>query len=758
MASLTESHTDTAAGPLPHAGAGDSRRAIWTSILLLVIAVGLTYADSLSGPFLYDDKGSIEFNPAIRHLFPRRDILSLPDGAATVSGRPVLNLSFALNYAIGGLDVRGYHLANILIHLAAALALFGLIRRTLRLPAMPERYRRIALPAAWGAAAIWALHPLQTEAVTYIVQRAESLMSLFYVLTLYCFVRSVGASRPRGWMCASWLACLAGMATKENMASVPVMLLFYDRAFVAGSFAEAWRRRSRFYLALASTWLLLGGLLLSTGGDRGGSVGFDVGVSWAGYLLTQFPALVRYAILSFWPHPLVFEYGPVPLPIPTILAAEIVIVVSFLAGTAYALWKHPKVGWLGVVMLAILAPTSLVPGTTQYIVEHRMYLPLASVFALLVPAMAAVNRRATILASAAAAAALGLTTAARNRVYRDEVTLWGDVVSKSPENVIARSSYGAALANANRRTEAIVEDRVALRLDPDYPPNLSNLGIALTEMGRPNDGLPYLKRAITLHSREAQAQLNYGVTLDLLGRPAEALPHYAIAIRVNPLMPEAQNDYGDSLCRAGRLAEGLPHLQEAIRMSPRYRDAYFNYAAALVRLGRMQEAQAQWKIGIDLRPDDATAYVSWANFLARQGHRSDAYPAYEAALRLAPDSASAHYSFATTLAADGRYDEAVRQFELALQLQPDYAEAENNLANTLIAMNRVADAIPHYKAALRLRPENAAAHNNLGLALARSGDLPGAAAEFEAAVRIAPDFQNARDNLQHARQQLEGGP
>lgn len=719
---------------------------------LIVAVVALGYANSLSAPFLYDDKSAIVYNGSIRHLWPIRDVFSPPAGGNTVNGRPILNLTFALNYAFGGLSVRGYHLVNVVIHALAALTLFGLARRLLLRGT--AALRAVALPSAAIFAAIWAAHPLQTESVSYVVQRAEALMSLFYLVTLYCFVRSVDSPSERKWQLLAWTACLLGMGAKENMVSAPIAALLVDRAFFAGTFAAAWRMRRWFYLALGTTWLLLLVLVLSTGGDRGGSVGFDVGVSWLGYALTQFPALVRYAALGFWPHPLVFEYGHFTVGGFAQVAWPIALVVVTIAAALYAFVRYPKVGTIAAIGLAVLAPTSLVPGTTQMIVEHRMYLPLACTLGLLLPLVPLFRPRALGLAGLAVVAALVATTAARNRAYRSELAIWTDTVAKCPNNAVARSSLGAALADAGRRDEAIAEDQRAYALNPNYGPTLANLGIALTESGQPTDALPYVTRAVQSDPKNAQAHLNLGVTLDLLHRAPDALPQYAEAVRLNPLLPAAHNDYGDALSRAGRLDEGIAHLLEAIRLDPNYPDAHLNYAAALVRAGRMSDANLEFARGLELRPTDASAYLSWANLLLRYGHADEALGEFAHAVQLGPKSPDAHYSYATALASRQRYDDAVREYEAALRLRPDYAEAHNNLANTFVALNRIDSAIPHYETALGLRPNDATTHNNLGLALARSGRLREAIQHFAAAVQLAPDLGNARENLAHAEAQL----
>ena len=187
-------------------------------------------------------------------------------------------------------------------------------------------------------ALLWSLHPLQVEAVTYVIQRVESLMALFFLLVFYCFIRSVDSPRARWWQAGAVAPCVLGAATKEVTAVAPVLLLFYDRAFVAGSFREAWRRRRGWYGALAATWLLQAGLVASAGWNRNGTSGFDVGISPVAYWLTQFEAVSRYLWLSVWPHPLIFEYGTFWEQRAAVVAPYALFVVALGVATLVALW------------------------------------------------------------------------------------------------------------------------------------------------------------------------------------------------------------------------------------------------------------------------------------------------------------------------------------------------------------------------------------------------------------------------------------
>jgi len=312
---------------------------------LLAVAVVAAWAGSLAGPFVFDDLPSILENESIRRLRPLGAVL-FPDqaGGLTTSGRPLLNLSFALNYAVGGTAVGGYHAVNLAIHVAATLLLFGFVRRTLESAPLRARFGTRAAGLAAAVAALWGLHPLQTESVTYIVQRAESLAGMFLLLALYAFARGTGGGPRAGrWFGVALAAAVLGTATKEIVAAAPLLALGWDRAFVSGGWRAAWRRHGRVHLALASTWLLLAALVVATGA-RGGTAGFGAGVSPWAYALTQCRALTMYLGLAAWPYPLVFDYG---LDVERHLGAVLpraLVVCALLAGAGWAAVRRPALG------------------------------------------------------------------------------------------------------------------------------------------------------------------------------------------------------------------------------------------------------------------------------------------------------------------------------------------------------------------------------------------------------------------------------
>jgi tetratricopeptide (TPR) repeat protein len=568
--------------PVPSADSASRRIAWWASPWigagLIVLAAAAAYYTSFGGVFVFDDVQAIVENPTIRRL--SSEALSPPPGGLTVSGRPVLNLSFALNHAISGLKPWSYHAANLLIHALAGLVLFGLVRRTLQLPLVATRWPGEGPQIALAVALLWTVHPVQTQAVTYIVQRAESLMGLFYLLTVYAFLRGTATEhRPWGWFALAVAVCLLGMGTKEVMATAPLMVFLFDRTFVAGSFGEAWRRRWPVHLALAATWLVLAWLVIgNAGGNRGGTAGFG-SAGWGSYALTQFEAVTRYLALAVWPQPLVFEYGVLRVQSVGEVLPWVPGVAVLVVGTWWALWRRPVAGFLGAWFLGILATTSLVPGVHQMIVEHRMYLPLAAVLVVVVLGLrVALGRFAWWLVGGLVVAGTVLT-ARRNCDYHSVIGIWADTVAKRPANANARNNLGNALADAGRVEAAVSEYEAALALDPTRPDTHYNLGLSLIALGRPAEAMPSLQEALRLRPDYVAAEATLGDALTDLGRFAEAIPHYEAVLRLHPDDADAHNNLGVALGQLDRLVEARRHFTEALRLRPDFPTAKANLEA-----------------------------------------------------------------------------------------------------------------------------------------------------------------------------------
>ncbi len=558
------------------------------------------YAASLTNGFVFDDGAAIVRNETIRSLADWRAVLSPPLKATGATGRPGVNLTLAVNYALGGLDPRGYHLANLCIHLLAALVLLGLVRRTL----LRTGPAGAALPVAAGTAALWALHPLVTESVTFVIQRSESLAGLCYLLTLYAFVRAAdatGAAATR-WRLAMVGACLVGVFAKEIMVTAPVIVWLYDRTFVSGSFRDAWRHHGRWHLALAATWLPLAWLVWH-GSERGGSVGFGLGVSSWDYALTQCRAIVHYLRLAAWPHPLVADYGTAVETRWLAVLPQALGLAALAAATALALWRRPVAGFAGAWFLLILAPSSsVVPLATQTMAEHRMYLPLIAVVAAAVVGLHRWAGPRIFAGLFALAFAFGWLTARRNADYRDELTLWRATVAACPGNPRAHNELGIALEAAGRNTEAVEQFEAARRLNPDDADVHYNLGTLLANLGRDAEATRELETALRLSPGMADAQVNLGNLALRAGRPAGALARFQAALRLKPDLVAAEMGVGNACLQLDRLAEAMEAYRAALRLDPRHVTAYNNLGTACLRAGRYAEAAAAFDEALRIDP------------------------------------------------------------------------------------------------------------------------------------------------------------
>lgn len=646
---------------------------------------GAAYHNSFGGAFVFDDGPAIVGNPSIRRLWPVTDVLfpRLEDGGVTVSGRPLVNLSLAINYSVGREAVVGYHAMNLLIHAAAGLLLFGVVCRTLLQPAVAPKFGASAQPLAWGIAALWLVHPLQTAAVTYIVQRAESLMGLCYLLTLYAFIRAGAAPKPVRWLTLSFVACLAGMACKEVMATAPLMVLLYDRTFVAGSFGEAWRRRGRYYGALAATWLVLAWLVAGTAG-RGGTAGFGIEVSSWTYALTQTQAIVHYLRLVIWPHPLVFDHGVATVEGLADVWWQVMLLIVLAAGVAIAVVRRPAWGFIGAWFFVLLAPSSsFVPVATQTMAEHRMYLALAAPLVLLVLGAHAWLGRRTWPVCALLVVVGGALTVNRNADYATAHGLWADTLAKRPGNARAHHNLGLAEQARGRLREAEGHLRDAIALAPGTAEPLYNLALVLTRMERTGEAIAAYREALRFDPDHAAAHNNLANLLLAAGQSAEAGRHYAEAVRAQSDFAGARNSYGNWLIEMQRPSEALVQLEEAIRFEPGEAEFHFNAGNACVALGRL------------------TAAVDY----------------YRNALRLQPAHAEAHNNLGNVLLELDRLPEALDEFEAAVRADQDYFEPRRTLALLLlIHLNRPTEARPHLEILARMRPGDA----EIGQALARA--------------------------------------
>jgi Flp pilus assembly protein TadD len=574
--------------------------------MLLVVVVGvLVYSNSLSGPFLFDDQSSILTNPTIRKL-ASFDVLA-PSTAGVLASRPVVNLSFAVNYAIGGLSVRGYHAGNVGLHIAASLVLFLLVRLALTGPPFRDRFLPYADAVATTAALVWMVHPLQTEAVNYVTQRTELLMGLCYLATLYFAIRALRSTTPERWHLAAIVSCLIGGGSKESIATAPLMVVLYDRLFVFGSWRDALRTRGTLYAGLALSWVEVGVMATS----RRNTAGFDAGVSVWTYLLNQAVMITQYLKLTIWPYDLVLDYGiPRSFTLIEVLPQALLVVVLLMFTFAALVWK-PWIGFCCAWVFVTLAPTSsFIPIATEVGAERRMYLPLAGIIVAAVAsaywfaAKTQIPRLRSIAAVATSVIVvwLGVVTVQRNREYASSSVVLETSVARWPHGR-ARFNLAHVLRTEGRRAEAITQLRAAV---PDNP------------------------------------QAQYALASDLYDRGefAEAIQHArSFTLRKGVSAPDvvtARNLVALALAQQGHLDSAVAELQAALSNDPENPDLHGNLAFLLLQQRKFERAREHYEAYLARRQGNAVVLTGLGNALGGLGRSSDAMKAYREALAFDP--------------------------------------------------------------------------------------------------------------------------
>ncbi len=705
--------------------------------LVLGLAGVVVYARTFAVPFVFDDVHAIVQNLRIREW--SAELLR--------SDRPLVELTLAFNYALGGLGVAGYHVVNLALHVGCGLLLYDVVRRTFRLTgSLPGRED----DAAFVAGLIFLVHPLQTESVTYVIARSEVLMALCYLATLDLVL--VGETHPQrraiAWVLAI-LACALGMAAKPIMVTAPLAVWWLALwvlptstrprlSFATTPAAIEAPRRWPLHVGLVTTWGVLAVLFADL---RHPGAGFDIGIEPLEYLRTQLGVTWHYFRLLVWPVGQVLDYDW-PLAGGWSDRAVWVPGLGWLALVAALAWcavrgRRAITFWLGFAILVLLPSSSALP-IADLAFEHRMYLSVGGFAALAGLAAGALAARAPRLAVALAAAAvvtLGWLSIARNEIWRDPVALWTDNLAKTP----AKQRVYRNLQEAyQRRGDQAAVRRVVFaeidtlerqrRADPKDPRVLSGLANGYARVGRTEDALAAVLESIRLDPRDPGSRAAHGALLMQLARPAEAIA---------PLeMAEA-------------MIEG--HVGWIERDTKRIVDVNLGWAYAAV--GRTDDAlRVLREAAVD---DDMSALNNLGSVLGRVGQWEEAEKVLTRASRRDPDDPNVQSNLGWVYANRGRLDEAAALLEQAILQQPNEPSAHGNLGWVRLRSGDNPGALHALEMALTLQPDNPWIVNMIGVAYGRLGEWGRSIAAFERALRLVPDSELARENLTRAMSQQE---
>jgi tetratricopeptide (TPR) repeat protein len=623
-------------------------RLLAAGVALIVLTL-LAYIPAMRGGFVWDDDAYVTKNP----------LLTAPDGLRRIwfsldspsQYFPLVYTTFRFEHAIWGLDPLGYHIVNVLLHAINALLVWTLLRR-------------LSIPGAWLAGAIFALHPVHVESVAWITERKNVLSTLFYLLAILAWLRFTAKSTVHPWRhygLAIGLYALALLA-KTMACTLPaalVLVLWLQKEKVD---RRRWAQVTPFVLM----GLAMGLVSIWWEKHHQGTAGPEFALVPMQRILIASRALWFYLGKLVWPSRLTFSYPR--WEIDPSEAAQYVWLAACLVAAA-ALWHWRRAIGRGTIaglvfFAAALAPMlgfiSLYTFRYSFVADHYQYVASIGLIAIAASIIAGFVKQNRVRAAVSLIllVLLGSLTWRQGYAYRDAETLWRDTIAKNPTSWMAHNDLGIVLADQGRLDEAMAEYKKALRIKPDHANAMINLGAAMQTQGKLGDAIRWYSKA-------------------LRGRPDFAEGYYYLGI---------------ALGAQGKLGEAVRHYSEAVKINPYYVSAYVNLGSAL----------------------------------AQQGKTDQAIRNYSRALKIDPYNAEAHYNLGVVLLSLDNSGEAKEHFERALETKPDYAEAHTNLGNVLAAERKVDEAAAHYRKALRLKPDLVEARNNLASVLYFKGDYAGA--------------------------------
>ena len=544
---------------------------------LLAIVVILIYAGTLTTPFIFDDIHNIRDNPHIRVTSLSLKNLIRAGFQSPESSRPVANISFALNYYFSGFNLVGFHLVNIMIHLASGLFLYFLTKATLKTPGLRNRSEKYGW-VPFFTAFLWMVHPLQTQSVAYLVQRMNSLAAMFYIVSLLLYVKFRLKTGIRNkWLpfAGCVLAGVLAVGTKEIAATLPLFIILYEWYFFQG-LSFKWGRYHFLVLGVILLLLLVISLIyldydpviriLSAYKHRDFTLLQRV--------LTQFRIVIFYVSLLLWPQPsrlnldhdFALSYS---LTDPVTTLISMVVIAALIVLAILTAKREPLLSYGILWFFGNLAIESSVIGL-ELVFEHRNYLP--SMFIILAMVALIFQYVKPTWMGIVFLCAVGILftewTFERNRVWMDELSLYRDCAEKSPAKARPHNNLGTILLSRGRLQEAVDEFQTALGLKPDYADAHYNLGIAMVKQGNLTDGISHFSETLRLQPGNVKALNNMAATLVLLERYPEAIEKLKKALKINPTDPDLHRNLALVMKKQGDLEGARQHFSRSLEINP----------------------------------------------------------------------------------------------------------------------------------------------------------------------------------------------
>ena len=644
--------------------------------LLIVLFIFIAYFPALRGGFVWDDDAYVTENP----------LLTAPDGLKRIwfsmdspsQYFPLTYTTFRWERSFWGLNPFGYHLVNILLHAANALLVWGLLRR-------------LKVPGAWLAAALFALHPVQVESVAWITERKNVLSLFFFLLAMLAWTGFVGdRPRPSWWWYGLTLIFYAlALCAKTTACTLPAALLLV--LWLKGKSIN----RSRLAQMVPFIALGAGMGLLTMWWERyhQGTQGEFYGLGWLERLLLASHAVWFYAGKLVWPANLTFSYprwtidSADPLAYGWLLAAGAACAAIYFARRFAGRGVEVAVACYVVTLSPMLGFIMLATFQYSFVADHYQYVASIGLLSLAAAGITTAFgrfRKATPYLEpvfwAMLLAVLGGLTWRQTAIYRNSETLWRDTLAKNPGAWIAHDNLGAGLLAAGRVEEAMAHFRQSIQLHPDGVVAHNDLGAALRKSGKLDEAEAESQTTLELGPNLLAPHINRVEILRQQGRLNEAVEEYKFILQLAPGSGPARAGLADTLCLLGRPDAAVPYYRGVLETNPDQTDIRIRFGWALIEMGDYGAAEPEFASVLQIDPRNAKAIDGLGYVLAMQGRLEEARGRFHEAMQLDPQGAYPHLHYAMSLSAQRQAPEAVEEYRKALALDDKLLLACNNLA------------------------------------------------------------------------------
>jgi tetratricopeptide (TPR) repeat protein len=735
-------------------------------LLLLIIPIALVvviYSNTLNVAFQFDDILNIRDNHYIR-------ITSITPKALWDAGvksiafhRPVANISFALNYYVHEFNLAGYHIINIAIHILAGIFLFFLFRHTIDLirqknlsPLVGKSANPTAI--AFAAALIWLVHPLNTQAVTYIVQRMTSMASMFYILSMLCYVKGrIEQKNAVRWVFFG-LGLISGVlaiGSKEIAVTLPFFILLYEWYFFRGMEA-AWLKRHPVILSgIAVAGIIV--IVVFLDGRPWHRIMEDYSTrdfTMGQRVLTEFRIVIMYLSLVLFPNPgrLNLDYD-VPISVsllnpPTTLLSFLVIACLMI----FAVWvaKRDKLSSFVILWFFgnLVIESSVI--ALELVYEHRNYLPSTFVILLVVTAVYhLVKQRSFRIAVLFLLVTLfSLWTYQRNLVWKDNLVLWQDCLKKSPMKPRTHTNYGLALMEKGMVDQAIPEFTRAIELGPNIPGLYNNLGDALLKKGDIGGCIKQYSIAVQMLPDNTQFLLNLGTALEKTGNIAGSVRYYSRALAIEPDNVDALNTLVKALAVQGNFDGAVELLNKRVKRDPQNEEIYYNSIGNIKLFEKKpDDAKVYYFLAIKKRPDYVEPYLNLGSILMLEGKTKEAEEHFSKAAMVSKDKGKTFMGIASLYIQQGDHyqkqgasNEALQMYEKAYAFQRQSPQVLNKLARAYSSQGNYSKGLQCLTELKEIIPDDPEVYYNLACLNSRIGKIDEAVNNMQDAVKKG--FQN----------------